>query len=185
MNWTESSERDLFPEDTKRPRLLVSWLQSAHRGQQARRGKEDRSARPLLPPTCGPSAPRSAAWPRAPEPSPTVKPAPHAGQGPARLLLHSESDHQTGRSSSPSPPSLPPVTGVARPCGSGGLRFCKPKGCAFGSQARSMWLPGLVLWTKVKCGMASRCLSLSTPKGQTVAFTLCTNAASAFAISIF
>lgn len=50
VNWTESSEWDLFPEDTKRPRLPVSWLQSTHRGQQAGRGKEDRSARPLPPP---------------------------------------------------------------------------------------------------------------------------------------
>lgn len=26
--------------------------------------------------------------------------------------------------------------------------FSKPKGCALGSQTRSMWLPGLVSWTK-------------------------------------
>lgn len=30
--------------------------------------------------------------------------------------------------------------------------FYKPKGYAFGSQIQSMWLPGLVLWTR--CGMA-------------------------------
>lgn len=29
-----------------------------------------------------------------------------------------------------------------------GLCFCKSKGCAFGSQTFSMWLPSLVLWTK-------------------------------------
>lgn len=44
-----------------------------------------------------------------------------------------------------------------------------------------MWLPRLILWTKR--GMAY--LYLSTPKGQTVAFILCTKAASAFAISVF
>lgn len=71
-----------------------------------------------------------------------------------------------------SAPAFPaPATGAA-PLAALGPHVYKPKGCAFGSQTHSMWLPGLVLWTK--CGMAS--LYLSTPKGQTVAFTLCIKA---------
>lgn len=38
---------------------------------------------------------------------------------------------------------------------------------------------------KANCAMAFQCLYLSTPKGQTVAFTLCTKAASAYAVLFF
>lgn len=66
-------------------------------------------------------------------------------------------------------------------CSGSSSASTNPKAVAFGSQPHSMWLPQLVLWTKR--GMAY--LYLSTPKGQTVAFILCTKAASAFAISVF
>lgn len=100
--------------------------------------------------------------------SPTVRMALHASRG-----LAPAGGHISPR------PSPPRAAGAAQ-LRLWGPHFYKPKGCAFGSQIHSMLLPGLVLWTKR--GMASLYIS-TTPKGA-VAFNLCTEAASAFAISI-
>lgn len=66
-----------------------------------------------------------------------------------------------------------------------GLRFHKPKGCASGSQTPSMRLPSLGSWIKQTVEWLLGVCVFSTPKGQTVTFTLCTKAASAFAVSVF
>lgn len=44
--------------------------------------------------------------------------------------------------------ALPAIFSRTARLGPWAALFSKPKGCAFGSQTRSMWLPGLVLWTK-------------------------------------
>ena len=61
-------------------------------GQGGEGGRQ--KPRPPSAPTVlvAPSASRSAAWARAQEPGPTVKSAPHAGQGPAHRLLRADPD---------------------------------------------------------------------------------------------
>lgn len=130
-------------------------------------GRKTEAHAPFCPhPTCGPSASWVCSLAEGPGAQPHCEAGPACWPRPGPLLLHSDSDPQTRGSCSPSR-AFPATCGwsgpgvVAGGRGGGALYFCKPKGCAFGSQPRSMRLPGLVLWTKAKCGMASWCLFLS------------------------
>lgn len=98
----------------------------------------------------------------------------HASQG----LAHGKAPQLS------QPPSQRPAQLSLWLWGQGGVR-----GALLRTQSLCIWQPNLQhvaaragFVDKAKCGMAS--LYLSTPKGQTVAFTLCTNAASAFATPV-
>lgn len=88
-------------------------------------------------------------------------PALHASQGLAHLLLQAAAD-----ASRISPEFPCHLQQEQLSLWLWGLRFCKPKGSASGSQTLSMWLPSVVFVDSANYGMASRCLYLSTPKGQ-------------------
>lgn len=80
---------------------------------------------------------------RTPSPAQGTGAQPHCEVGPAcwpgdlaHLLLWAKWNRREHQSL---PPSLP-LAAEQLACGSGGLCFCKPKGCSLGSQPCSMWL---------------------------------------------
>lgn len=153
--------------------------------QQAEEGGRQKPTPPSTPTVLvAPSASQSAAWARAQEPGPTVKSALHAGQGLARRLLRAD----PGPKEQQTFPALPTTcgwswNGSAFGSGLGGApllqtqRLCIRQPTLQHVAAR----PGFV--DKVWNGF-SVSVSFYT-KGTNCSFTLCTNAASAFAISIF
>lgn len=103
-----------------------------------RGGERKTEAHALLSPNLhhGPRALRPATQARAQQPGPTTRMALHAGRGLA-----------PGRRAEQRPTFPAPAEGAA-PLAAPGPQVYKPRGCAFGSQTHSMWLPGLVLRTK-------------------------------------
>lgn len=132
-----------------------------------RGGERKTEAHALLNPNLhhGPCALRPDTQARAQQPGPTTRMALHAGRG-----LDGLGPWQAGRAA----PNLP---GTCR----GSSPTCGARAPHLQTQRLRIWQPNPQhvaarsgFADKAKCGMAS--LYLSTPKGQPVAFTLCTKA---------
>lgn len=119
------------------------------------------------------------------EPSPAVKLALHAGHGRACLLpaanVFTISREDLALCRLPCKPS-----GSSSACSFRGSTFANPKAVHLEAKHSVQHVaPESGFVDKANCGMASLCLFFSKPKGQTIALTPCTKAASAFSIPVF